>query len=101
MRPRDEGTSEMAQRQRQKRKQTDGEFKIERGVKMPPKIGPCKYPWKDMKPGESFPMRPRKGERLAVLRNRMSCAANYACKRGFGKFTTRQMDGGVRVWRVE
>ena len=83
-------------------KQTNGEFKIERGVKMPPRLArQTKYPWVGMKPGESFIVRPNEGESLHALQNRVSSATRYTIKRNLGKFATRQMDGGVRIWRIE
>ena len=73
------------------------EFKIESGIPMPGhKSGPRarKYPWKDMKVGDSFFV-PNK--RAGV----MSSACIAAQKYGRGTFRARTVEGGCRVWRVE
>lgn len=72
------------------------EIKVERGVKMPTinRNKKSKYPWGDMKPGDSF---------LVPAENRKTVAslATTAGKRYKMKFATRQVeDGALRVWRV-
>ena len=73
-------------------------IKINKGVKMPPRgygIGaPPKYPWLKMKIGDSFLV-------VGKLQKSMGTQATMTGKRHNRKFTTRKVDGGVRVWRVE
>ena len=98
----------------QPRRQPASGFQVERGVPVPPK-SPFNsrrgrqeaYPWSTMKVGDSFFVRPadcprRDGKTRTVsgLQNLLGVVATTATKAGKGKFTTRQMDGGVRVWRI-
>jgi len=72
-------------------------LKIDHKVPMPPPVrkkGPAKYPWVEMKVGDSFLV---PGGRLANLR----ASASRAGSSGKVKFTVRAVDGGVRVWRVK
>ena len=54
-----------------------------------------KYPWEALKkPGDSFFVRANGREPRVLVATLIGCA-----RHGY-KVTTRQMDGGVRVWRV-
>jgi len=71
-------------------------FKIEKGVLLPTESlrGAPKYPWSQLEVGDSFFV---KGGNLNVI----SSSARLWGKRNNGaRFTTRTVDGGVRVWRV-
>ena len=77
-----------------------GQFKIEKGVPELP-FQRSKYPFADMTPGDSFliPV-PEAAHRHAV-----QAKAGAACRawggRNGGKYVSRQVDGGVRIWRIE
>ena len=65
-------------------------YKIDKGVPLP---GKCtKYPWEQMGIGDSFFV--KNGNQA-----RVGASATNAARFG-KKFTTRKVDGGVRVWRV-
>jgi hypothetical protein len=67
-------------------------FEIEKGV---PRQAPnVKYPFADMQVGDSF-LVPRGTARI------VASAAVWAAARGYGKFSCRTVEGGVRVWRIE
>lgn len=76
------------------------EFKIEKGVSLPPTRGqgtggaPSKYPFKEMEVGDSF---------AAPLseRRRVASAASAHKRRHGGQFTARTLEDEVRVWRIE
>lgn len=75
-------------------------IKIERGIPMPPKgIGgpgrPRMYPWDDMKVGDSF--------FVPSIRSSANIASSkgIAMKRTGFAFSTRSVEGGVRVWRIK
>lgn len=54
-----------------------------------------KYPWQDMKVGDSFFIKEANPKNIAA-------AVYSAAKRFEGKqFLWRDMDGGIRVWRVK
>ena len=74
-------------------------FEVESDIPIPRSgMGRPKYPWPDMKVGDSFfvPNRPD-GSRPAV-----SSAASYQMGRSGKKatYSTRKEAGGVRIWRV-
>ena len=86
------------------------EFKIEDGIPLPPNsrgAGYCKYPFAEMKVGESFLI----AMPGATSQQRSSRASNVNAtirvfkqrdKTGKDKeFTRRAVDEGVRVWRVK
>ena len=70
------------------------EFKIEKGVPVPPRNGgrgaPEKYPFSSMEVGDSF-LAPEKAQ----------SSTQSAGKRLGMKFTSRKEADGVRIWRVE
>jgi hypothetical protein len=71
------------------------EFPIEKGIPIPSVRGGKieKYPWSQLAVGDSFFVPP--GMRISGYRG-------YRSRKGDGKkFTTRKMDGGIRVWRVK
>lgn len=74
------------------------EFKVESGIPMPAPNKrthrKTKYPWRQMKIGQSFFVPNVKSGAMA---GRCSNAFRY----GFGKFQTRTVKGGCRVWRVK
>ena len=73
-------------------------FEIEKGIAVP--AARFKYPWAEMEIGDSFFVEP--GERsLTKMHGHLSSLGNHYGKPRGMKFTTRQVDGGVRVWRVK
>jgi len=72
-------------------------FKIEKGIPIPRRTGSGrkpKYPWAEMKKGDSF----------FVMRqtiNRLGSCMVRAGKRLGMKFSARTEKGGVRIWRVK
>ena len=77
---------------------SDGEFKIEKGVPVPSgyNVGP-RYPLLEMGVNDSF-LVPFGGDDALAVKNRVSKAV-YG-KHQDRKFTIRQVEGGVRVWRI-
>ena len=82
------------------------EFEIEKGLGIPPKIRPSKYPWENMELGDSFFV-PKDGRsRKALVTNLCSCAKGFARRAGDGidfsvRFVIEKKRGeGVRVWRI-
>lgn len=73
------------------------EFTIEKGIPVPKQIGAgrkTKYPFDLMEVGDSFLVTDLKVKTIS-----RSCGT-YG-KRLERKFTSRTVDGGVRVWRTE
>lgn len=67
-------------------------FKIERGVSIPPdRRGAAIYPFGEMAPGDSF---------LAPNGANAIRAAHGYGKRHGQRFTSRKVEGGVRIWRI-
>lgn len=76
-------------------------FKIEQGVPLP-KMGKIrqKYPYRRLKPGESFLVACGENERERMM-NSLNSGAHWAgYKTGF-KFAMRTVLGGIRVWRTQ
>lgn len=72
---------------------------IERGIPVPqPRGGRAKYPWRDMQVGDSFYIEASSDKRRAQ-RAVSNCAVSAGRRIG-AKFSTRFVDGGIRVWRV-
>lgn len=71
-------------------------YPIEDGVLLPEKAPgrPAKYPFAALRVGQSFFVA---GGTQPV----MACRASTFGKHHGGKFVTRKVEGGVRVWRVE
>jgi hypothetical protein len=71
------------------------QIKVEKAIPIPQDRN--KYPFKTMEVGDSFFV-PANGEALQRVQNRVSNSwKRHASKR----FLSRQIDGGVRVWRIE
>lgn len=68
-------------------------FKIEKGVPCPPSRRDGFFPWNDLEIGDSFFV-PGTDSR------RFGANASYSSKRYGKKFVVRNVDGGVRVWRI-
>lgn len=76
-------------------------MKIEKNIPIPP-VQSSKgegYPFRAMEIGDSF-MVPLKDKTARELQQRMARKANYVSARYTMKFTTRVVEGGVRVWRT-
>lgn len=71
-------------------------YAIEDNVPLPPltKGHPPKYPFRDLLVGQSFFVPQGDRKTLAVLASRNGKSLNAT-------FTVRQIDGGIRVWRVK
>ena len=75
-------------------------YDIEEKVPLPqPRLGGRKYPWTEMKVGDSFIVTVDTEQQTAVQGTVAGSARAYGKKHG-QKFTTRIVDGGVRVWRT-
>jgi hypothetical protein len=70
------------------------EIKVEKGIPVPQR---GKYPFKKMQVGESFFV-PANGEPRQVVQNRITNSWKYCRPK---RFVSHQVDGGVRVWRIE
>lgn len=68
-------------------------LEIEHDVSMPV-VGRSHYPFGDMDIGDSLFLEGVAGVRMA------NAAANYAARHPV-KFSSRSMDGGKRLWRIE
>ena len=74
-------------------------FKIEKGIQIPETRGTkSKYPWKTMIVGDSFFV---EAAMKSVRYKTIQSAAYRSGKKIGRKFTTRFIDGGLRVWRTE
>ncbi len=72
-------------------------IKVQKNIPIPSKKGrPSKYPFKDMKPGESF-------EVTDAPKNTVLNAANSWSKRHnkSARFTIRHSEGKTRIWRTK
>lgn len=83
-------------------------IETESGIPMPPaKRGryssrcPCKYPLRTMEVGESFFVPVSHPANLEKYQCAVIAAAWKIGKKTGKRFTSRQVEGGVRVWRVE
>ncbi len=73
------------------------DYEIEHDIKIPYK---AKYPLADMSVGDSFCL-PLNGRTATALQRLASTRVRYQGKKLGRKFTIRQVDGGVRIWRTE
>lgn len=66
---------------------------------VPPRGSTGKYPWRVMKPGESFLIEAETPTRVKAAHAQVAAAARRTGRR----FTARHVkpDGGVRVWRTK
>lgn len=70
------------------------EIKIEKNVPAPSRRQ-CKYPFLDLKKGDSFFVKSPTKKQINTLRAR----ASHLGKNG-SKFKTSLVDSGIRVWKV-
>jgi hypothetical protein len=80
---------------------------IEPGIPLPtPKTKPRIYPFAEMKEGDSFFLAVEAQpahtylHRRANKQKRMASVLRSARVRAIGRFVARQVEGGVRVWRM-
>ncbi len=72
-------------------------IKVESGVPLPDPNGrKSKYPWDSMKEGDSFFVPCADGDRVRM----QNALASVSRQHRPHKFTARQVDGGIRVWRI-
>lgn len=71
-------------------------YQIDKDVELPSTGRSSVYPFSKMEVGDSFLVATDDKRRAASLR---ACASTYA-KKNSVKFTCKQVDGGVRVWRT-
>lgn len=80
------------------------EFPIRKGVPLPHSSGNTtkqeRYPWREMDVGDSFVV-PFRGGDVAKQQASVATVAKHASKRHGHKYTTRRLEGGIGVWRVE
>lgn len=74
----------------------DRAYEIDKGIPIPPRSCASKYPWADMKVGDSFFVPGNKTRCEAV-----QAAAKYRSQRTAEKYVTRTKPNGVRVWRAK
>ena len=79
-------------------------FQVETGIPTP--VGyrhenRRKYPWKEMRVGDSFYVPTRQDQSTNKLQTSMGATAAGARKRLHARYTVRIEGDGVRVWRVE
>ena len=79
------------------------DFNIDKNVAPPTEpVGPRrKYPFASMEAGDSFFVPCEAGEKPKVLNNIASGARHYRTRRNLAQHhACRQVEGGVRCWRV-
>ena len=77
-----------------------GEFKIEKGLALPPRKG-SRYPFREMEVARQLLCALSRSSEKISTQNRLSGASARPKERGLGKFSVRQVEGGLRVWRTE
>lgn len=76
----------------------ENEFKIEKGVPIPPRKIQSKYPWDQMDIGDSFFVPSTSGYKLSKIQsNAYAYGIKITPKR---KFVIRTLEKGFRIWRV-
>lgn len=77
--------------------------KIEKSVKIPEVHSSIKYPWPDMKVGDSVLIEADEGEKLYNLKRKVGPSARYYGEKTGKQFKTLldHENNGVRVWRIE
>lgn len=80
------------------KKQTK-QMKIDKDVPMPKAKAKLKYPFNEMNVGDSFEVPCTKEESKAMQIKLASSSGMYGRKYG-AKFTTRQSENGIRIWRT-
>lgn len=79
-------------------------FVIEKNIPIPEKLAFTprgrmrKYPFADMAVNDSFIVLVEGDDKNGVQKMRASL---HRSSRGYGKFSTRKVEGGVRIWRIE
>lgn len=73
------------------------QIKIEKGVPLP--VGRGKYPWREMDVGDSFFVPDVTGVKLSAAASAYTIRCRSTGK-PVPKFSVRNVDGGVRVWRT-
>lgn len=75
-------------------------IEIEKGIPIPPARQPgvkAKSPRHEMEVGDSYFVKTSARDACVVEGNKARC---WGRKNGGKKFSTRQVEGGVRIWRV-
>lgn len=83
--------------------QTSADYPIDRGVPTPRTNHEVKkrYPWDEMRVGDSFFVPVADGEDYAAVHRRVSASASTRRHRHGGRYTIRRVEGGLRCWRLE
>ena len=77
---------------------SESTYQIDKDIPVPEKKG-NKYPWGDMEPGDSFSVGLAGTSNLRMsLTSSARYWANKNCQTA--KFCTREIDGGIRIWRL-
>lgn len=81
------------------------EIKVDKDIPVPSKLyssrTSCPYPLKELEVNESFLVPNPNNLPLPQLRNQVNAKLNYYSKTLNYKFTVRNTDEGLRVWRVK
>jgi len=77
--------------------------KIEQKVKIPEVHSKIRYPWPDMKVGDSVLIEAAEEERLYNLKRKIGPSARYYGEKTGKQFKTLldRASNGVRVWRIK
>lgn len=76
-------------------------YKIDSSIPVPPSRKDTRsYPFKDLEVGQSFLVVREPDETKTRVRERTSAAMTWAKRTLDRNFCTRQVDDGVRVWRI-
>lgn len=80
-----------------------GTIQIEKDVPIPADDSRrvSKYPFRDMEVGDSFFVACENGNPAKAAIAVRSSAIIWGKRKGHRKFTTRIVEGGVRVWRIQ
>lgn len=70
-------------------------LEIDKGIPRPASLRAAKYPWAALEIGDSFFVPSVNG-----ATHNVASVASWAGKRHGKKFSSRTVDGGVRVWRI-
>ena len=82
---------------------SNGEIKIEKGVPLPSKGRYVKFPWNKLEVGDSFFVAALNKNDSVKTQSRLHTSLRDFQRYGGEqiKIQTTQVDGGVRVWRIE
>lgn len=81
-----------------------GRYKVEKGVPVPRtrRGRPRLYPWEQLAVGDSFLVACEEGDKRKTLHRARNAAAMFAKRRGLDwRFSFRQVEGGIRIWRMK